>query len=617
MENCWNLSILFDDEESWKHALEGLPERVRQMHGDISKYRSGGMEKGEFLEGLLTQLEDMVRISAHAEIWLSRMITLHPVDPYYAKLSDHLDLQEAGELPLMKEIQRILCEIPDWEQIMEGKEKLRELIPYCRHLCRRIIPLETLDSESGGGWYRLRALLDHASVLWQDETVTFRELLEENGFAEWGEEMHSCVYELFCSFYRAYGDAAADILLDVLKRDEEDYRREGADSLTVYLCDYGFSEEALNAMIRAVEAGLPAWHACKRKLDLWHESIEREQAVVFEENDAEDCEESEEPCLELSDEEIDAQNEAAYHTLKDTILEQFREFHPEFSTMVEEAFAGKWVWINDDPLAYRDQHASMIPEIGMSYISLSSDCYLPAAAHELGHAWHNRCLKDQNVLYNQNELLMELPSNLAALWSYRFNIEHRGDLIEQLAASGVSEEMLAYYQRIADSPAVYEEMLSETVANIYDGYSAFCFERELRSCILNRTLTADDISEMYLKYRRRLLAPECRHWKLDPFRWIERGSLFSCRSYYNLPYMVSMLLAYRLLTDYDNCRDEESRHVFWQRLTQFLIRMNKEETELLLSEFFGADMKSTDFWMTCMKSVEVYFEKAVQNVTAV
>ena len=305
----------------------------------------------------------------------------------------------------------------------------------------------------------------------------------------------------------------------------------------------------------------------------------------------------------ISDADIEAQNAEAYRILRQSILDQFDDFHPEFNVMLQEAFDGNWVWINDDPLAFMNQHASMIPGTGLSYISLAADCYLQAAAHELGHAWYNRLIKDQNVMYNANELLLEVPANLAAIWSHYKVMESRDRMLDSMEEQGVDEKTIREYRTYLASPLRYEELFAETAANIFDGCVSFRFERELRSRILKEELTAQDITDMYLKYRREMLMPENRDWDLDPMRWIELHSLYTCRSYYNLPYIVSMILAHRFYQDYLECESEQEINDYWNRMTDFIQRMNRMPVEELLAEHFRENIRNVEFWKKTIVTV--------------
>ena len=602
MKNQWNLDILFRDESAWLAALESLPGRVQEIRRGMQR---PGSSRAEELETWMRELEEMIRLSSHAEIWLSRQIAIDPLNPHWAEMSDHLDRMEAGEQPLMQEIQRMLQGVPDLEKELERTAYLRMLTPYILRQRDRIIPLETLGNEKGDGWYRLQSMMQEAFVEYRGERVTFPELQEENGYAEWGEPMHPCTYDLYRLFYEKYGERAAAILLDGLKRDEADYQSVGADSLAVYLRDYGMSEEALQALTAAVERSLPVWYECKRRLDLLHSAM-----VGGEEEACEDASEETSPegnvCEEVlpAEEEMDSEtsDEAAYHTLYEAMKEQFADFHPAYMETLERSFREHWVWINDDPLAFMNQHASMIPELGLTYVSLAAECHLPSAAHELGHAWYNACVRGQNVLYNTNELLLELPANLAALWSYRWSIEHAQDTLHRLMESEVPDWVVDTYRKRIESPLIYEDQIGETITNIYEGTAAFLFEKELRSRVLEESLTASDLAEMSLRYRSMLLMPEHRAWKLDPMKWIESYSLFTCRCYYNLPYLISMLLAYRILEDYDRCEGEREQEDFWKRLTGFFRQMNVLSMEELLSEYLGEDIRRVEFWERCLQS---------------
>ncbi len=171
---------------------------------------------------------------------------------------------------------------------------------------------------------------------------------------------------------------------------------------------------------------------------------------------------------------------------------------------------------------------------------------------------------------------------------------------------------LESYRQILQSPLRYEEIFAETAANIFDGWVSFSFEREIRSRLgQGEELTREDITQTYLKYRRRMLLPENQDWNLDPMRWVELHSLYTCRSYYNLPYILSMILAHRFYQDYLACQNEDEIKAYCYGITDFIRQMNQRPAGEVVAEHFHEDIEDVDFWKKTILEVLRTFQSSL------
>lgn len=207
------------------------------------------------------------------------------------------------------------------------------------------------------------------------------------------------------------------------------------------------------------------------------------------------------------------------------LVDTFGKVDPDMGVLMDEAFENRWI--------------DLYPREGKSGGAFCSGCYeqdqsriltnfvgsytdVSTLAHELGHAWHNRCL--QRV----PRLLTETPMPLAETASI-FN--------ETLLRHEVSKQA-SEQERFT----LLEGSLQEGVQVIVDIYSRFLFEQSVFEARKTHMPTAEELNALMLKAQDETygdgLDPAYRHSGM----WVCKVHYYSTSMhYYNYPYAFGHL----------------------------------------------------------------------------
>ena len=152
-------------------------------------------------------------------------------------------------------------------------------------------------------------------------------------------------------------------------------------------------------------------------------------------------------------------------------------------------------------------------------------------AHELGHGWHNRCMKGLPYL------LTDEPMPLAE------------------TASIFNETMLSWQVLSSCSPEeklnLLENGLMEATQTVVDIYSRFLFEQEVIDTRADHAMSVDELKAAMLRAQEASygngLDPEVRH----PYMWACKCHYYSSgNNFYNFPYAFGLLFGKGVFAQY-------------------------------------------------------------------
>ena len=209
------------------------------------------------------------------------------------------------------------------------------------------------------------------------------------------------------------------------------------------------------------------------------------------------------------------------------LVKEFGAFSPRMAAMMDRAFEERWIDMYPREGKAGGAFCAGVHPLGMSYVLTNfegSYGSVSTLAHELGHAWHNECMKDVPIL------MSDYPMPLAETASI-FN--------ETLLAQRMLE--------VADAPArvaMLEQQLSDAAQVIVDIMSRFLFEKEVVERRAETTLSPRELCRIMTEAQRKTygdgLDPECMH----PYMWACKSHYYSTGvHFYNFPYAFGQLFA--------------------------------------------------------------------------
>ena len=209
------------------------------------------------------------------------------------------------------------------------------------------------------------------------------------------------------------------------------------------------------------------------------------------------------------------------------LVRELGAFSPRMADMIDRAFDERWIDMFPREGKGGGAFCSGVHPLGISYVLTNFDGNfgsISTLAHELGHAYHNECMRDMPIL------MADYPMPLAETASI-FN--------ETLLAQKILEK--------ADRDtriALLEQQLSDAAQVIVDIMSRYLFESEVVARRADSTLGARELCEIMLEAQKQTygdgLDPECLH----PYMWACKSHYYSTDvHFYNFPYAFGQLFA--------------------------------------------------------------------------
>lgn len=323
--------------------------------------------------------------------------------------------------------------------------------------------------------------------------------------------------------------------------------------------------ETLSAMLTAIEYALPAF---RRFL--------KAKARVL------DCGESLAYCDALAPVGRDSRS-YNLSVARCFLADAFSGVDGALARFTDDAFERRW--IDAMPRAGKRGGAMCFPlhTEGESRVFLNFDGSLSGVvtlAHELGHAWHSRCL------FRQPFINRDAPTPLCETAS-AFN----ETLVYARALEGAAGEERLFY---------LNAVLSGAVQNVVDIYGRFLFEDEVLRRRAEGGLDADALCGIMEKCQLAAYGDSLDPRALHPTMWVDKVHYYIPDfHYYNFPYAFGFLFARGLYGEYR--RRPEGFFPRYERLLEESGALTVEEAGLVM----GLDLTKKDFWKAALGDFEV------------
>lgn len=268
---------------------------------------------------------------------------------------------------------------------------------------------------------------------------------------------------------------------------------------------------------------------------------------------------------------LDESFEFSFEEAMKLVENAYREIHPEMGDFVSMMVDKRWIDVRKgsarrpSAFAFHFQNP-MEPRVFGTFMGTMKS--LRMLAHEVGHAYHFWCLR------NESEELQRYPLTLAetasifgelALGSYLTN--HPDETVRKLSAWQDAQSVITYLLNIP--------MRFDFEKKLYENGDSY--------------LESEDLCKM--------MSEVCMDWHGDsglsaPLKYFWASKLhFNLAYFYNYPYTFGYLLAQVLFDEYLNHKEG-----FHQRYTRFLRGTGKFTCEELIQKELNEDCERLDFW---------------------
>ena len=261
------------------------------------------------------------------------------------------------------------------------------------------------------------------------------------------------------------------------------------------------------------------------------------------------------------------------------LIREMGKFTPDMASFMDNAFEQRWI-----DLYPRDGKTGGAFCAGAHFADRSlimtnfqgSFSDVSTLAHELGHAWHNRCLAGLPYM------MIDTPMPLAE------------------TASIFNETMLSWQVLSSCSPAerlyLLENGLMEATQTVVDIYSRFLFESEVIETRADHTLSVDELKDAMVRAQKASYGDGLDENVLHPYMWACKSHYYSSGyNFYNFPYAFGLLFGKGVFA-----RWLEKGDAFVQDYCK-LLRSCGSAPVAEVAASVGIDVRSEDFWCSSLE----------------
>ncbi|MBE5782055.1 MAG: M3 family oligoendopeptidase [Clostridiales bacterium] len=580
MEYTWDLSVLYQDfndpkiEEDFS-MLQQLSQKAQGlMNGDPK----------EALENMTDAMEEISRLTSRLGSFANLTLATEATNEPAQQLMDRLMVFSVQLSLLSSAYTRYVGSLDNLEELIASSEKLkavdfslRQQKEAAKHLMDPAIEEWMLKMSLTGGdaFSNLRDKLDATLMVdYRGEQIPLAAARAKAYDPD--PQVRKDAYEAEIASYAKIEIPMAACLNSIKGEALTTIEATHFDSiLDQTLFQSNMDRETLDAMLTAIRESLPAFRKYLRKKG---EILGHKDGLPFYDLFAPISPKGYTPKTYTIEE------------AREKLIYEMSKFSPEMGAFIAEAFDNRWIDVFPREGKGGGAFCSELHHLDQSRVLTNfagSFSDVSTLAHELGHAWHNRCMAGLPAC------MIDAPMPLAETASI-FN-----ETLLANAAMAQAEKKEKF--------ALLEGNLMETTQTIVDIYSRYLFESAVIEQRKERTLSVNELKELMLSAQEQSygdgLSKEVRH----PYMWACKCHYyFSGLSFYNFPYAFGQLFGAGVFAQY-----QEKGATFVPRYNQ-LLRSCGSGMIADVAKSVGINVRSADFWR---ESLKVY-EKQIDSFIA-
>ncbi len=571
MNEFWNLDPIY----------KGFDDPAFEQ--DLAKLKDGITAAEAFMERLsevepLTGLQEGVRLQEELSDLAGRLIQ-------YAILRQNANSKdsEAGSNVgrVMAQYSRTAApvaafqdwasKLPNLMELVEADEKLKAysfLFANMKEDSIHLLPgrgeeiMAKMQLTGGNAWSDLHGYLTSTvPVSYNGETTTLSSI--RNLAHDADPAVRKAAYEAELACYDRIKDSIAYALNSIkLETLNECQLRGYASALDRELQHAHLQKETLDAMFGAMDEYLPKfWQYLKAKAK-----------VLGHENGL--------PWYDLFAPMGKSSTKFTAESARDFLVELFRGFNPEEADMIAEAFDNAWIDFYPRDGKVGGAFCAGVECLGESRI-LTNFCGtfsdVVTLAHELGHAYHNLCVRTH------------LP----------LNKDYSMPVAETASTFNECVVMAAAIEKAADKEeklALIESQLQDACQIICDIYSRYRFESMVFQNRPEQFMDADALCQLMLQAQKDCYGDGLDADALHPYMWVCKGHYYG-PTFYNFPYAFGGLFARGLYAKYE--AEGESFVPKYKQLLYTTTVATAEDT----AKVAGIDLTDKAFWRGALQTI--------------
>lgn len=570
MNPTWDLSYLYDsfEDERFLADMKRWPEMIEEEKALLA----ADMDDRTKLEKLFRHEEAMNALMERLGSFTGLTLAADANNGVAQQYDDKMAIIGTEATLAYSAIKRYIGSLDDLEELIAGSEylqsiafTLRELKQEAAHTLPETIEPWMLQMQLSGGsaFSQLRDKLDST------HTVDYRgqslPLPAVRGMAyDADASVRKDAYEAEIASYQKIELPMAYCLNSIKMEARTMAKAKGyASVLDMTLQQNRMDRETLEAMLTAIREYLPHF---RRYLKAKAKYLGHEGGLPF---------------YDLFAPVGKASKAYTIEEARELLLREMGKFTPAMADFMDNAFEQRWIDVypregKTGGAFCAGLHAFDRSLILTNYQGSFSD--ISTIAHELGHAWHNRCMA------GLPSCMIDTPMPLAETAS----IFNETMLAHQVMKSATEEERFT----------LLESSLMEVTQTCVDILSRYLFETEVIDTRADHAMTVDELKDAMLRAQEASYGDGLDASVRHPYMWACKSHYYSSGlNFYNFPYAFGELFGKGVFAQY--LREGEA---FVPKYNQ-LLRSCGSGSIAEVAASVGIDVRSADFWRASLEVV--------------
>ena len=463
------------------------------------------------------------------------------------------------------------AKLPNLMELVEADDKLRDyrflfekILENSRYLLGGMAEevMARMSMSGGNAWSDLQSYMTSTvPVSYRGETITLSGV--RNLAYDADPAVRKEAYEAEIAAYDRIKDAVAFSLNSIKLETITDCRVRGYDSPLDRTLKHSNMERAtLDAMLSAMDEYSPKfWQYLKAKA----KALGHENGLPF---------------YDLFAPMGKASTKFTAGTARDYLVDLFARFDADLSGMIAEAFDNAWIDFYPRNGKVGGAFCAGVECLGESRILTNFDgsfSDVVTLAHELGHAFHNLCIRDHRPL----------------------NLDYSMPLAETASTFNECVVMGSAIAGAADDNeriALIESQLQDITQVICDIYSRYRFEAKVFENREDRFMDAATLCDFMTEAQKQSYGDGLDHNCLHPYMWVCKSHYYG-PTFYNFPYAFGALFARGLYAQY-----EKEGAAFVPKYKKLLYTTPIASAEDV-AKVADIDLTDKEFWRAALQTV--------------
>ncbi len=576
MKNTWDLSFLYKgfDDAAFLADFARYPEMIEEF----AALQNADLPDLEKLEQLIALDEQLSALADRLYSFIGLTLAADANNGTAQQYEDKLSVVGNKRGLAFSAFTRYVGALKNLEELIGKSEKLQSVAYALRELqneAKHVIPAEIepwvlqMRLSGGSAFAQLRDKLDST------HTVDFRgkalPLPAVRGMAYDGDaDVRKEAYEAEIASYKKI-ELPMSYCLNSIKMEARTLAKaKGFDSvLDMTLNSNRMDRETFDAMIEAIKEYLPHF---RRYLKAKAKLLGHKNGLPF---------------YDLFAPVGKASKSYTIEEAREVLLREMGKFTPEMAKFMDNAFEQRWIDVYPREGKSGGAFCSGAHEYDRSLILTNfqgSFSDISTLAHELGHAWHNRCLAGLPYM------MIDTPMPLAETAS----IFNETMLAHQVLKNASEEEQFT----------LLEGSLMESTQTCVDILSRYLFETEVIDTREDHAMTVDELKDAMLRAQEASYGDGLDAAVRHPYMWACKSHYYSSGfNFYNFPYAFGELFGKGVFAQY-----LQKGEAFVADYCQ-LLRSCGSGSIAEVAASVGIDVRSKDFWRGSLEVIKGEIDK--------